>query len=121
MADGQIELTIAIEVAHREGIGVPALRGGAQRRLENAIAIAEEHRDGVGSTVGDRQIEHAITIEVADDDGPRRKPGGKGPPGTDERYRPGRRRGWTRRPEHERRRGEEQESHAVSGHLGFSN
>src|SRR5439155_2065428 len=60
------ELAVAVEVAHGHGLRVRTdvdVGGG----LEGAVAIAQQHAHVTG--VGDRQVELAVFVEVADREG----------------------------------------------------
>ena len=65
---GQVQLVIAVEVAHDHTVRKSAPRRDDQRRLlEGSIAVAPEHRDIVVTIVGHGQVQLAIAIEVAHD------------------------------------------------------
>src|SRR6266700_1097857 len=90
VGDRQVQLAIAIEVAHRDGISTTACVTDAQWRLEGSIAIPEQYRNRVGSlsartVVSHYQIQFAIAIHVghrhhvrtaARREGPLRRPEG---------------------------------------------
>src|SRR5207247_6877806 len=70
VADRQIQLAVAIHVAHDHGGRIRAYIEGS-RRPEGPIAVAQQYRDGVGPGVADRQIRFAVAIHIAHGDGPR--------------------------------------------------
>src|SRR5206468_12132755 len=68
--DGQIELAIPVQIAHRDGERVGAggevLFGGKAGRGGARGGGVEQHRHGVGIKVRDGQIELAITVQIGD-------------------------------------------------------
>src|SRR5439155_378461 len=61
---GQVQLAIAIEVAHDWGDHAHATRE-ARGLLEGPVADPQEHRDVAGKPVARREVLDPITIEVA--------------------------------------------------------
>src|SRR5439155_4242059 len=71
--DGQIELAIPVQIAHRDGeragAGGEVLFGGKAGRGGARGGGVEQHRRGAGIIVRDGQIESAVRGEVAHRDG----------------------------------------------------
>src|SRR5213080_2185699 len=71
ISDGEVEFTISIKVAYRDGIGARSrtvIEGG----LKSTIAVAQQHRDAAGELVGKhqasfichREVELVIAVEI---------------------------------------------------------
>src|SRR5262249_40364915 len=58
----QVEVAVAVEVAHRQGRRTRA-GGGGPSRLKRAVGVAQQHADGVGDYRG--QIEPSVAVEIA--------------------------------------------------------
>src|SRR5207253_10461591 len=62
-----VELTVAAEVAHRDGLREGAPRVEVHHRLKGTIAVAEQDTDAVPALVGEQDSGPAIAVDIDDE------------------------------------------------------
>ena len=70
---GQVGLAVAVEITHRDGIGLAA-DGVVGLGLERAVAVAQQDAHRVAAVVGHGQVGLAVAVEIAHRDGQGRLP-----------------------------------------------
>jgi hypothetical protein len=66
IADGEIKLAIAVEIANRDGAGLTAYIVGGLG-LKRAVAIPEKDRHFIVGSVGYSKVNLTVSVEIAYD------------------------------------------------------